>query len=70
MASFYILSSELRREELQTLFLMKPIVQAEKDRETIRKRLQLLRAVKERGINVDLQFYHNSRYEDSSIPLF
>lgn len=67
---YQVTFSELEREKLQTQYLMKPIIQAEEDRTFLRTRYKMLKFVRDNKLDVDLQFYHNPRYYDSSIPLF
>lgn len=49
---------------------MTPVIRAEEDRAFLRERYKMLRFVRDNNLPVDLQFYHNPRYFDSSIPLF
>ena len=65
-----LFSSELKREKMQGECLLSPIIIAEKDREMLRQRYRMLRYVNDNDLKVDLNFYHNKRYLDASVPLF
>lgn len=66
----YHVTTEVQREKKQCELLIEPLVMAESDRQLLRERYRMLRFVRESSLPVDLRFYHNPRYLDSSIPLF